>query len=67
MGGVTAVTGAANADTTAPAVAAHYTLDEGSGTTAKDSSGNGHDGTVGSGASWAAGNVGAGSLSSTGP
>ncbi|MFC5906361.1 LamG-like jellyroll fold domain-containing protein [Streptacidiphilus monticola] len=66
VGGVTAVTGAANADTTAPAVAAHYTLDEGSGTTAKDSSGNGHDGTVGSGASWAAGNVGAGSLSLNG-
>ena len=36
----------------------HWNLDEGSGTSAADSSGNGNTGTVGSGATWAAGEVG---------
>jgi alpha-L-arabinofuranosidase len=38
--------------------AGHWSLDEGTGTVAADSSGNGNDGTVGSGATWAAGEVG---------
>lgn len=41
-----------------PAVAAHWALDEGAGTTAADSSGNGDNGTLGSGASWTPGQVG---------
>jgi len=35
----------------------HWTLDEGSGTVAKDSSGNGNDGVVGGAANWVTGNV----------
>jgi alpha-L-arabinofuranosidase len=42
----------------AATVAAHWTFDEGSGTTAADSSGNGHTGTLGAGVSWVAGEVG---------
>lgn len=38
--------------------AAHWTFDEGTGTTAADSSGNGHDLTLDSGASWTDGRVG---------
>jgi len=41
-----------------PSAAGHWSFDEGSGTTAADSSGNGHTATLGSGASWATGNVG---------
>ena len=37
---------------------AHWPLDEGSGTTAVDFSGNGHDGTIGGTASWLAGQSG---------
>ncbi len=37
---------------------AHWPLDEGSGTTAVDLSGNGHDGTIGGTASWVAGQTG---------
>ncbi|MCX5420766.1 LamG-like jellyroll fold domain-containing protein [Streptomyces sp. NBC_00078] len=47
----------------APALAAHWALDEGSGTTAADSSGNAHTGTLGSGAAWATGEVGPGAVS----
>lgn len=43
---------------TDPALAAHYTLDEGSGTTAGDSSGGGHAGTLTGGPAWTAGMVG---------
>jgi len=45
----------ATADAT---LAAHWTFDEGTGTTAADSSGNGHNGTLGANASWAPGVVG---------
>ena len=41
---------------------AHFTFDEGMGTTAGDSSGNGHAGTI-SGATWTTGKVGRGALS----
>ncbi len=51
----TAAVGAATGSAT---LAGHWTLDEGTGTTAADSSGNGHDGAVGSGVSWVAGQVG---------
>ena len=37
---------------------AHWKLDEGTGTTANDSSGNGHDGTLTNGAQWTTGNIG---------
>jgi hypothetical protein len=36
----------------------HWTFDEGTGTTASDSSGNGYDGTLIAGASWAPGKIG---------
>ncbi len=39
-------------------LAAHWAMDEGIGTTAADSSGNGANGTLGSGASWTQGQVG---------
>jgi alpha-L-arabinofuranosidase len=57
-GGLVAGTSVATADT-APAAAGHWALDEGSGSTAADSSGNGHTGTLGAGASWTPGQVGA--------
>jgi alpha-L-arabinofuranosidase len=57
VGGLTAGVPVAAADT-APALAGHWTLDEGTGTTAADSSGNGNTGTLGAGASWAPGQVG---------
>lgn len=57
-GGLVAGASAAPAGS-APAPAAHWALDEGSGTTAADSSGNGHNGTLGAGASWTAAQVGA--------
>ena len=41
-----------------PTPAAHWTFDDGTGTTAIDSSGNGHTATLGTGVSWIAGNVG---------
>jgi len=41
---------------------AHWRFDEGSGTTAADSSGNGNNGTI-TGATWTAGRVGSGALS----
>jgi alpha-L-arabinofuranosidase len=40
------------------ALSAHWALDEGSGTTAADDSGNGRTATLGSGATWTAGQVG---------
>ncbi len=43
---------------TVPVPAAHWTLDEGAGAVAADTSGNGHTATLGAGATWAAGNVG---------
>jgi alpha-L-arabinofuranosidase len=46
------------AATAATTLAAHWTFDEGSGTTAADSSGNGHTGTLGATAAWAAGEIG---------
>ena len=36
----------------------HWTFDEGSGTTAADSSGNGHDGTLINGPLWTTGRIG---------
>jgi alpha-L-arabinofuranosidase len=51
---------------TVPSPAAHWTLDEGTGTTAADSSGNGHTATLGAGVTWTAGNVGSGAVSLTG-
>lgn len=41
----------------------YWTFDEGSGTTAADSSGNGNNGTLVNGPTWVAGKVGAGALS----
>jgi alpha-L-arabinofuranosidase len=49
-----------------PAPAAHWSFDEGSGTTANDSSGNGNTATLGTGVSWVAGNVGPGAISLNG-
>ncbi len=49
-----------------PTPAAHWTFDDGSGTIAADSSGNGHNGTLGAGVSWVAGNVGSGAISLAG-
>ena len=43
---------------TVPVPVAHWTFDEGSGTVAADSSGNGHAATLSAGATWVAGNVG---------
>jgi hypothetical protein len=40
----------------------HWALDDGAGTTATDSSGNANDGTLNNTPTWAAGKVGAGSL-----
>ncbi len=40
----------------------HWTFDEGSGTTAYDSSGNGYDGTLNGGATYTAGQVGSGAI-----
>ena len=42
---------------------AHWAFDEGSGTTATDSSGNGHDGTLLGDPTWVAGMIGSGALS----
>ena len=42
---------------------AHYTFDEGSGTTAGDSSGNGNTGTLTNGPTWTTGKVGSGAVS----
>jgi hypothetical protein len=46
----------------ATGLVAQYTFDEGSGTTAADSTGGGSTGTVTSGATWVAGKVGSGAL-----
>jgi alpha-L-arabinofuranosidase len=51
---------------TVPSPAAHWTFDEGTGTTAADSSGNGHTATLGAGVSWAPGNVGLHAIGVTG-
>jgi alpha-L-arabinofuranosidase len=51
---------------TVPTPAAAWTFDEGTGTTAADSSGNGHTVTLSAGASWTAGNVGTHALSVNG-
>ncbi|MGN5377108.1 LamG-like jellyroll fold domain-containing protein [Streptomyces lasalocidi] len=48
-----------------PAAAAHWTFDEGSGTSAAESSGNGHTATLQGAAGWGTGKVGAHSLSLT--
>src|SRR6478736_5421530 len=45
---------------------AHWTFDEGAGTVATDTTGNGHNATLGAGVSWGAGNVGSHSISTTG-
>jgi len=50
---VLGVAGNASAD-----LVMHWPLDEGSGTTAVDLSGNGHDGTIGGTANWVAGQIG---------
>src|SRR3989344_1656894 len=42
---------------------AHYTFDEGNGTTAGDSSGKGNTGTLTNGPTWTSGKVGSGALS----
>jgi alpha-L-arabinofuranosidase len=51
---------------TVPAPAAHWTFDEGAGTLAADSSGNGHTATLSTGATWTAGNVGSNAISLNG-
>jgi len=50
---VLSIGGNASAD-----LVAHWSLDEGSGTTAVDMTGNGHDGTIGGTANWVAGQIG---------
>jgi alpha-L-arabinofuranosidase len=49
-----------------PSPAGHWTFDEGAGTSAADSSGNGHAATLGSTAAWATGDVGSHALSLNG-
>ncbi|HEX4054741.1 MAG TPA: LamG-like jellyroll fold domain-containing protein [Tepidisphaeraceae bacterium] len=49
-----------------PSRAADWAFDEGAGTIAADSSGNGHTATLGAGVSWVAGNVGSGAISVAG-
>ncbi len=49
-----------------PSPAGHWSFDEGTGTTAADSSGNGHAATLGATAGWGAGNVGSHALALTG-
>src|ERR1700722_10196483 len=51
---------------TVPSPAAHWAFDETSGTTAIDSSGNGHTATLGADVTRATGNVGTGAISLTG-
>lgn len=65
--GTVAGVGPALAAAAAPTLAAHWSLDEGSGGTAADSGGGGNTATLGSGASWAAsGQVGASALNLNG-
>jgi alpha-tubulin suppressor-like RCC1 family protein len=52
----------ASAAATVPAAAGSWPFSEGSGTTTADSSGNGHTGTLGTGVTWAAPEVGAHSI-----
>jgi hypothetical protein len=56
----------ASAAATVPAPAGQWQFSEGSGTTTADSSGNGHTGTLGSGVTWAAPEVGAYSIALNG-
>jgi alpha-tubulin suppressor-like RCC1 family protein len=56
----------ASAAATVPAPAGQWLFSEGSGTTTADSSGNGHTGTLGSGVTWAAPEVGAHSIATNG-
>jgi alpha-L-arabinofuranosidase len=60
LGGMSAapVALASAAAAAAPTLVGHWNLDEGAGSTAADSSGNGQPGTLGSGAGWTAGQVG---------
>ncbi len=51
---------------TVPTPEAHWTFDEGTGTTAADSTGNGHTATLGTGASWTAGNIGTNAITVAG-
>ena len=61
-----AAPGPASAAATVPAAAGSWPFSEGSGTTTADSSGNSHTGTLGSGATWAAPEVGAHSIATNG-
>ncbi|MFJ9909606.1 LamG domain-containing protein [Streptomyces sp. NPDC101152] len=63
-GGLVAAT--ATPASAAVSLAGHWALDEGSGTTAADSSGAGHDATLGSGADWTSGQVGSGAVTVNG-
>jgi hypothetical protein len=65
VGGL-AASGSASAAAAAPTLVGHWALDESSGSTAADSSGNGHTGTVGAGAGWTGGQVGAHALALNG-
>ncbi len=56
----------ASAAATVPTPAGWWQFNEGSGTTTADSSGNGHTGTLGVGATWAAPGVGAHSIATNG-
>ncbi|MFJ9908421.1 LamG-like jellyroll fold domain-containing protein [Streptomyces sp. NPDC101152] len=58
-------TAAASTAPALPAAAAHWSFDEGSGTSATDSSGNAHTATLQDAAGWGTGKVGAHSLSLT--
>jgi alpha-L-arabinofuranosidase len=51
---------------TVPTPTAHWAFDEGTGTIASDSSGNGNTATLGAGVSWVTGNVGSNAISLTG-
>jgi hypothetical protein len=55
VGGVLAFAATTQAAVTLPPLAGHWGLNEGSGSTAVDSSGNGNNGTLGSGTTWTSG------------
>ncbi|MGA2756189.1 MAG: LamG domain-containing protein, partial [Solirubrobacteraceae bacterium] len=59
LGGVFAIVATTQAAVTLPALAGHWAMDEGSGATTADSSGNGNTATLGTGASWSSGPGGA--------
>ena len=66
LGGVFALVATTQAAVTLPALAGHWAMAEGSGTTTADSSGNANTGTLGTGASWTTGPGGAAAIALSG-